>query len=215
MLKQFQSADATPNMIIDLQVCASFAQSGNCPYGTRCRFIHPYDIPSCNSNSDTGHSNQMGQTVHQARTPLASYGTDHLPPATQRQPLVPPPMLPSSHLSQTPMGCHLDKLPQQDWKFTCSALSMLPQYSANPLPTPCQDISCQLWPTSNTQESAIPVYAPMTTTQPANTKQYRTACSDQLLWPWDTYNIWAATDPFAHVRTSARDDADAVLPQVL
>ena len=191
-----------------MQACASFAQSGSCTYGSRCRFMHPHDSTPCNSSPVRSFSNQTCQTAHQEPTSLASYGTDH---CSHRQPVLPPPILTPSNASLPPLSCCLDKLPQPGWKLTCSAGSMLPQYSATLVPTPCQDIISQLWPTKCTQEPANPVYVPMTTTQPANTKHNKAGCPDKLPWPCDEYNIWAATDPFAHVRAYARDAADAVM----
>ena len=33
------------------QVCRTFSQTGTCPYGTRCRFIHPSNTLSNNGNN--------------------------------------------------------------------------------------------------------------------------------------------------------------------
>ena len=208
-----------------MQVCCSQAQTGYCPYGTRCRFLHPEDIAPCHVTIHANHepANQSRRSQH---AQLPSEHQSHVHQASFSQ--SPPVSCPDS---QAPQGNPSSFMfpsynqPQNSKQASCSNQKptfcpspILPQYTESHFPTPEQDNVTHLWPTDSMNDTSIGVYSPAApfasaaTQHAENAKHHaNNATFSQLLSSHSKRNIWADIDPMVEARQISSRNADPAL----
>lgn len=191
-------------------MCCSYTQSGDCPYGTRCRFIHPEDLPPCNTIVQASHSPVQAVppsqiTSYAAQMPAAVTGCNSLPPTL--------PCNGSGLAFKTPSQASLaHPLPYTTQKLASPNLSMLPHYAASHIPVPWHDMISHLWSTDCKEDLVSPAYLSRAEPQTATAQHAHHMRVDQPPYMYRKFNIWAATDPLADIRMSPQQYVNAALP---